>query len=692
MTALAPDEWAALDKFELTFGIRRLSDATQPSPAHGLNFATAVGPQDGQTGQLTASGQATFPYLQGQVPIDNSSTFDDSFGYQATPAFAAPVFQTLLTGPNNSSYLGIFTKPDGREEMVSTVDNNQFQIHNNLLRHGMLNWVTRGYFLGHQRNYFEIQIDDIFLPDDRWSMTENKTAIDGPTSAPDEYQCTTDPTVPTLPACPPLIRMLPTDVDRAIAWQTANRLVMDMTFNGGGSDEAVEQTGAADPLTEKFLANKAAFRWLNHTYSHPNLDALPTATLVDEIGRNQQWAQAKGLTIDPSEVVTGEHSGLHNPAMPAALQQTGIRWIAADSSREPTPYAVGAARTVPRYPSNVYYNVGTWAEQLDEYNYIYLPPALGGRCVNSATNTCRSAPATQQEYITSEADIMFRHLMGNDPRPHFAHQSNLAEDAVLYPVMDAVIGRYKAYFKPPLVQLTSTEIGQEMQRQANWTTTRPSGQVSGYLLDGQIHIENRTGAAVEVPVTGSATIGTDYGGIRSGWTTVGPAQEITTPAPTAGQPVDRPASGTAPAPPAVGAAPQAPAAQKPEPIKLTKLRISPKRFAIGNTRRSRGATISWTLSRPSTLRLGFERVMTGKRVKNSCRAPSKRLRNHKSCVRYVPVGQINRRVPEGAGKLKFVGKVGKRTVRPGTYRLRAVATDSKGNQSAVRSLTFTVKR
>jgi len=68
------------------------------------------------------------------------------------------------------------------------------------------------------------------------------------------------------------------------------------------------------------------------------------------------------------------------------------------------------------------------------------------------------------------------------------------------------------------------------------------------------------------------------------------------------------------------------------------------------------------------------------------------LRNHKSCVRYVPVGQINRRAPEGAGKLKFAGKIGKRTLRPGTYRLRAVATDSKGNHSTVRGLTFTVMR
>ena len=44
-----------------------------------------------------------------------------------------------------------------------TVASNQFQSHNQLLRHGMLNWVTRGVFLGYQRNYLELQVDDLFL-------------------------------------------------------------------------------------------------------------------------------------------------------------------------------------------------------------------------------------------------------------------------------------------------------------------------------------------------------------------------------------------------------------------------------------------------------------------------------------------------------------------------------------------------
>ena len=295
-----------------------------------------------------------------------------------------------------------------------------------------------------------------------------------------------------------------------------------MAFNGVGSEEASET--APDPLTTAFVANKSQFHWINHTWSHLQLDSLSRDQIQNEIAQNIQWAQApqRALPIDPTELVTGEHSGLHNAAMPAAINQTGIRWIAADNSREPAPYSIGQATTVPRYPSNVYYNVGTMAEQLDEYNYIYLPPELGGKCVNSTTNTCLGAAATQQQYVDSEANIMFDHLMGNDPKPHYAHQSNLAEDAVLYPVLEGLLARYRPYFNTPLVQLTHAQIGQQMQRQRAWTAARAG--ISAYVQDGQVHVVNTTGGAIDVPLTGTS-VGSLYGGQQSGWTNVPASSE-----------------------------------------------------------------------------------------------------------------------------------------------------------------------
>src|SRR3954454_4892406 len=361
-SALADSEWLAPSKFEQTFGIRQISDATSPSPVHGLNGPTNTGEQGGNTGTLTAAGLATFPYLKGPVPIDNPSpTASDAFGYQATPAaqVAPASFDTLLAGPNGSSYLGIYTHPDGREEMVLTVDSNENQLHAEILRHGMLRWVTRGVFLGYQRNYYEMQVDDVFLPDARWSTTLKRSLVDGPTAAPDETQCdpalntpntfvrgagaaivnppATPPAPGSLPACNP-IRMTAADVTRVLAWQTANGIRLDMVFNGSGSAEFVQDTGlAGDPLLAAFLANKNAFHWINHTFAHLQLDPLTQAQLTAEIGDNITWGLQQGLPMDRSELVTGEHSGLHNPAMPATLDALGVQWIAADNSREPTP-------------------------------------------------------------------------------------------------------------------------------------------------------------------------------------------------------------------------------------------------------------------------------------------------------------------------------------------------------------------
>ena len=128
----------------------------------------------------------------------------------------------------------------------------------------------------------------------------------------------------------------------------------------------------SDPLTTRLLQAKDDFRWINHTYEHPNLDTLSNDEIIAQIKKNTSWARKVGLSINTRELVTGEHSGLKNPAMAAALTKAGIRWIGADNSREPTPYVIGSAVTIPRHPANVYYNVGTLAEQLDEYNWIYF--------------------------------------------------------------------------------------------------------------------------------------------------------------------------------------------------------------------------------------------------------------------------------------------------------------------------------
>jgi hypothetical protein len=188
----------------------------------------------------------------------------------------------------------------------------------------------------------------------------------------------------------------------------------------------------------------------------------------------------------------------------------------------------------------VYYNVSRQGQQLDEYNWIYVAPANGGGCVPIANvTTCRTAPATWADYLKSENTIMFRHLMGNDPRPHFMHQSNMADynpalpdtdplqGGILYPVVDGLLSRYDTAIdraKAPLIQLTSAQIGATLAQQNAWAARLAAGDVTAWLQDGKLHVKNASSAPVEVPITGT-TVGDMYGGQRSGWKTLAPGSE-----------------------------------------------------------------------------------------------------------------------------------------------------------------------
>ncbi len=376
--------------------------------------------------------------------------------------------------------------------LFATFDSNPSMIQSLLLSHGIIGWVTRGVHLGSWRNWFAVDVDDVFYGDDRWDVDANTTP---------------DPS-------PNPIRMTPDDVAYAVDWQAANDLRFTLMFNGFASDEAVAENGS-DPLTDALIADRSSFRWVNHTYEALDLDAASAPVIRGEIENNLAFAAAHGIALDPHELVTDSHSGLANPEMPAALSQTGVTRIGADASRTFDQTQIGPALTVPRYPSNVYYNTGTQAEALDEYNYLYFEA-----CVPSPVTTCFTQPATWQQYVDSEASIMLRHVLSNDPRPHYVHQSNLAEDRTLYDVLDEVLTRYRSYFTVPLDQPTLSESGDALDRQRRWDAALATGQVSAYELDGHVHLQST--AAVSVPTTGIATPTDEpYGGERSGWVSLG---------------------------------------------------------------------------------------------------------------------------------------------------------------------------
>ncbi|MFC5722958.1 hypothetical protein ACFP1Z_22585 [Streptomyces gamaensis] len=597
-------EMAALAGYEKRFGIRQVDAYTYARPAVGLNTPEYSGTLDGRTAQVTTDGTGPFGYLRKNVPFeDNDPQVSESYGYLATPlAQQQPgaSYTSYLDAPvpgsdRRGSLIGQYTH-DGRSELVVTFVANQYQSQFRLVSRGIVEWLTQGVHLGASRNYFAVHVDDLFASDDRWDTKLKCT--------PGDVDCPGNPD----PQHPP-IRMTPADAVHARQWSKDHNLPIDFAYNGVGSEEyRAAHGGAPDPLLQQLTADQKSFRWINHTYTHAFLgcrqntttvpwkcatDAQGTVRWVDadtisgEIGKNLDWAARQGLVLDRDELVTGEHSGLRttpqqpddNPNLAPVLAKSGVAWIGSDTSRERAQRPVGPALTVPRYPMNVYYNAGSATEETDEYNWLYTKKADGGSgiCEHSTTTTCLKAPLDMKTGFASyivplESRIALGHVLANDPRPHFMHQSNLAEERIGLTVLEKVLSDYQGLFadNTPLVNLRMRDIGAELSRRAAWNTALAAGKVTAYRVGTTVTIDAPAGvqATATVPAgtqqQGATAFGTAYAGARSGWAAPAPGQDritLTLPA-TAAAPAAHPATG-----PAAHPQPPAPALPVPQAVR-----------------------------------------------------------------------------------------------------------------------------
>jgi hypothetical protein len=147
--------------------------------------------------------------------------------------------------------------------------------------------------------------------------------------------------------------------------------------------------------------------------------------------------------------------------------------------------------------------------------------------------TCNPAGTafTIGQIVASADQNMFQHMMGNDPRPHYFHQTNLMSSqtsgvtgdgtGLFYETVNPLLAQYSSDFaaNAPIVQPTMAQIGTLLNEQTGWLAQQHA--VNGSIRGNVVTVANQTGAQLAIPLTGT-TVGSPYAGGQSGWTNAPP--------------------------------------------------------------------------------------------------------------------------------------------------------------------------
>jgi virginiamycin B lyase len=118
-----------------------------------------------------------------------------------------------------------------------------------------------------------------------------------------------------------------------------------------------------------------------------------------------------------------------------------------------------------------------------------------------------------------------------------------------------------------------------------------------------------------------------------------------------------------------------------------------ERTRTGRATRTAGASTSpltYSLSESSRVTIVIAQPTSGRKVGTACIAPTRSNRRNHLCTRYVTVGTLKRRAPQGLNKVAFTGRIGRRALKPGGYGASATAKDAAFNVSKVSTASFTI--
>ena len=434
-----------------------------------------------------------------------------------------PYVEPLLQTGQGEALLSIvrYMTPDqpapAREVLISTITHASFFTHSKVLAYEFVNWATQGVFVGSRFIHLAVHVDDLFSRSRTWNPALHKENVATYTHRLTGADIT---------------NAVSNQAGLRAAHPTAGNFKLDFPFNGVGAVVSPDAMPLAanwkDDLVAAVAANKMHFRFINHTFTHASMDKppvpadtpcdYPTFTSIEaikaEIKRNQKVWELLDLperNENDRVLISGMHSGMEDPkctimqgshpemldvraddiafdaggANPLFLQAAateGVEYLAADTSRRAqnveqyiAQYDDGSQTDrlmLPRWPTDIFYNVTNPSQLEDEYNHMYYQ-----QYVDTGQNPCRSkemvcSPRSYREILAIEADMAVRHMLSFNRWPHFFHQSNLARydengNALQFDWLDAVFTEYERLFNLPVKNLPYYEIGDHTAEHLN---------------------------------------------------------------------------------------------------------------------------------------------------------------------------------------------------------------------------------
>lgn len=488
-SALSGEEWRALREYEAEFGVRRLAWYAYPGPEYGLRPPESSGEAPIRA-RLTARGREIFGYLNPETPVE----VREAFVYRARPTGDAT---PLLVDGEGHALAVLAERPGGRKTLALTFSSNPWLTHNLLLSYGLIDWVTGGLFLGERRVYLTAHVDDVFIPDQ---------LVGG-----GSYRMTGED--------------LRVSAARQREWRSRelfSELRLDLAYNAYGT------TGLyiPDTLTPAARELQEEFRWINHTYRHLDWDEVDYRTAASELEQNDAWARQTNLArYSPLNLVTPEYSGLNNPEAMRAARREGIRYLVGDTSEpgfdNPSPNA-GLYHplepdifVIPRYPTNLGFDVSTPREWTADYNRRYRD--FWGENL------------TYREVLDRESDVLLSYMLKGDINPLMFHQANLraydGEHTLLTDLLQTTLRKYSALLRLPVLSPPMEKLGERVKRR---TAYDGAGVMASAVPGERVRLLSRR--AAEAPVTGLDTPGAEvYGGEPTTYVGLRPGEPVVLP-------------------------------------------------------------------------------------------------------------------------------------------------------------------